>query len=97
MAHSKRRRTPYRSQRTKTLSEKNKENRKERWEKLRKKWAEDKEYQQKQAERLKRLESKSGRARNIEEGILAKERAKKLKAEKKRLAEIQKKKRWHRK
>ena len=55
-----------------------------------KNWKEDKKYQQKQVERLARLQAKAGYEANIERGVVEKEEAKKQRA-KRRLVRLNKK------
>jgi len=54
-------------------------------------WKEDKKYQQKQAERLARLQAKAGYEANIERGIVEKENAKEDR-KRRRLARLKEKK-----
>ena len=56
--------------------QRNKTNRLEKFKRQREKWANDVEYQKKQAERKKRLEAKAGYSENIKRGIKEKEEAK---------------------
>ena len=54
-------------------------------------WKEDKKYQQKQVERLARLQAKAGYEANIERGIVEKENAKEDR-KRRRLARLKEKK-----
>ena len=74
--------------------ERNKANRKAKWERMRRKWAMDVAYQKKQERRLEWLKNHPGYEKNLEEGKLQKERIKQEKEEKrKRLAALKKLKR----
>jgi len=73
MAHTKRTRSAQRREKNRINIARNKANRRDRWIRRRRRWAEDEEYQQRQKERLERLRAKSGYERNIKEGIRLRE------------------------
>ena len=76
MAHSKRRRTEYKKSKNRTTQLLRAGKKEEQRKKKKEVWNKDKEYQKEQQERLEKLKGHAGYEKNLQEGIVGKEKAK---------------------
>jgi len=94
MAHSKRRRPESKKARNRLTQQERPVKEKKKADKLKRHWAQNKEYQKRQEERQKLLEKKPGYARNLARGVREKEEAKTFKTKKSKMIEMEKRRKY---